>query len=395
MNFAYLAQYLVDATSQLMRGRPINLMDCEGVIIASTQKERIGVFHAGAAEAIRTGKPVRIEKNDLAQYPGSREGYNMPIFDDDRIIGVVGIYGNPQEVEDLGNLLRVYVTQFMQQDLLSRKTIFRKELYAQMIRLLVTGKEEDMREIRHLCSSGEIHLQFPMKIYYFYRNDARIQDREPSYDRGYQELEQQLLWKNRINRGCDIYGAYDRGFLWFHSFGKAYAKECVEINGFIQENQEYTVAGSRICKGLSTMHACFQEMVLFIEKIRETAVEYGSFYDLEMPSCQQENCMFHLSEQYGKAYAEELYAGLTASADAGTIEVLLVTALVYFEEEGSVTKAAERLQLHKNTLLYRLNRLYGYLKLEQESAFTKEFFIRMILSLHPVVIPKGVCKTRG
>ena len=54
----------------------------------------------------------------------------------------------------------------------------------------------------------------------------------------------------------------------------------------------------------------------------------------------------------GTKYAEMLYRKLTASQDARQAEVLLVTARVYYQENGSVQKASERLHLHKNTLLY-------------------------------------------
>ena len=60
-------------------------------------------------------------------------------------------------------------------------------------------------------------------------------------------------------------------------------------------------------------------------------------------------------------------------------EQLLQTAQVYYEYGGSVVKAAEKLNLHKNTLLYRMKQLYQTLKLEQDTAFVREFFIRMLL----------------
>ncbi len=50
------------------------------------------------------------------------------------------------------------------------------------------------------------------------------------------------------------------------------------------------------------------------------------------------------------------------------------TARVYYECGGSVAKAAEQLNLHKNTLLYRMKQLYQTLKLEQDTAFVREFF---------------------
>ena len=109
--FAKLAQDFVEATSLLVGQRTINIMDQKGIIIASTEKHRIGDFHQGAAEVLETGKPVLIKKEDLSRYPGTKEGYNMPIFLNDEIIGVVGIFGCEEEVQSIANLLRVYVTQ--------------------------------------------------------------------------------------------------------------------------------------------------------------------------------------------------------------------------------------------------------------------------------------------
>ena len=69
--FAKLAQDFVEATSLLVGQRTINIMDQKGVIIASTEKHRIGDFHQGAAEVLETGKPVLIKKEDLYRmYPG-------------------------------------------------------------------------------------------------------------------------------------------------------------------------------------------------------------------------------------------------------------------------------------------------------------------------------------
>ena len=58
---------------------------------------------------------------------------------------------------------------------------------------------------------------------------------------------------------------------------------------------------------------------------------------------------------------------------------LLETAACYYEEQGSVQKAAQRLAIHKNTLQYRMKRLYEVLGLEEAMAFEKEFLITLIL----------------
>lgn len=66
---ATMAQDFVEATSALVGHRTINIMDTNAIIVASTEKNRIGTFHQGAAEVLATGKPVLVRKENLAAYP--------------------------------------------------------------------------------------------------------------------------------------------------------------------------------------------------------------------------------------------------------------------------------------------------------------------------------------
>ncbi|MGL5929015.1 MAG: sugar diacid recognition domain-containing protein, partial [Dermatophilaceae bacterium] len=52
-----LAQSVVDEVTARI-ARNINIMGVDGVIVASSDPSRIGVLHAGALEAARTGRQV-------------------------------------------------------------------------------------------------------------------------------------------------------------------------------------------------------------------------------------------------------------------------------------------------------------------------------------------------
>ncbi len=385
MDFIYLAQDLVESISSLVGGRTINFMNCSGTIIASTEKERIGTVHQGACEVIQKGKPIKITKEEVFLYPGAREGYNMPIFYEDTIFGVIGIYGNPEEVEALANLLKIYVTQFIKQDFFSRKTIFKKEVHAQIIRLLLQGKQEDESEIQHLCSTVGIKFCFPLKIYYFNRNIETTNKPEPNYEmsHSYQDLEEQLLWRNLISKANDVYGPFGRGFLWFHFLKEYERSKPSKVELFSRESRDYLVIESEICYRFEQISPCFKAIEALIERSREIKQESETYYNLETPYFQQEYYLHKMTHKYGKDYIQKMYERFVAKVGAKMTEILLTTGLIYFEEESSVNKASERLHIHKNTLIYRLKRLYLYLDLEEESHFTKELFVRLLVTLEP------------
>ena len=175
MLFEEIASRLVHTASRLVRGRIVNIMDTDGVIVASSDPARVGTVHEGARKVVRTGRPVAIEKDDVPHYPGAREGYNLPVFSEERLIAVVGIYGNPDEVRDSAYILEAYTEQFFRQNALNRQNRIFDGLRASYLRILLNlseGNDDRLDELAgsaHLLSGENdhhIHLRgsgFPAK----------------------------------------------------------------------------------------------------------------------------------------------------------------------------------------------------------------------------------------
>src|SRR6476661_4332193 len=109
--FAYvftdeLAQRVVDQVSPRLAYN-VNMMDRKGRIIGSVDGSRIGTVHAGALQAIRDGRPVLVDTDE--QSADVRAGINIPLALDGRIVGAVGVTGDPGEVESVGNVLALTV----------------------------------------------------------------------------------------------------------------------------------------------------------------------------------------------------------------------------------------------------------------------------------------------
>lgn len=86
-------------------GHDVNMMDARGVIIASTDALRIGTFHAGAERLLREHLDELMIAGD-DEYEGSRPGINLPIVFDQKVVGVVGVTGEREEVERYGRVIK-------------------------------------------------------------------------------------------------------------------------------------------------------------------------------------------------------------------------------------------------------------------------------------------------
>ena len=98
------AQSIVDEMKASIH-RDINIMDGDGVILASTNPARVGQLHQGALEIIRQGLPsLTIWAND--PQAGVQRGINLPIWLDGQLVGDIGVTGDPEEVGVFGEIIK-------------------------------------------------------------------------------------------------------------------------------------------------------------------------------------------------------------------------------------------------------------------------------------------------
>ena len=352
-------------------------MDREGTIIASTEQERIGTFHQGAAEVIATGKPVLIETKDLPRYPGAKEGYNMPIFLKDELIGVVGIFGCEEQMLNVANLLKVYVTQHFAQQAMAQKQNVESEVRNRLLSLLLLGDTGQMETIYQLSALIPVQLVFPVKVIMI-RACKRKNTREQMNH--YTQLFQNMMWQGTLDRSRDVFGIQNNDCIIIHSVPRqGKGDEALDkIIAQVVREEELCIAVSGTCARLEDIPGGMKESNTLI------SMEGGPVRNLENSQVKIQYLLYKSLIHGGTKYAEMLYRKLTASQDARQAEVLLMTARIYYQENGSVQKASERLHLHKNTLLYRMKRLFQLLDLENETPFTREFLIRLIFIYHPI-----------
>ena len=370
--FAKLAQDFVEATSLLVGQRTINIMDQKGIIIASTEKHRIGDFHQGAAEVLETGKPVLIKIEDLPRYPGTKEGYNMPIFLNDEIIGVVGIFGCEEEVQSIANMLRVYVTQSFSQFQMTQKQNLEAELRNQLLRLLLFGGESQKEMIAKLCGMLNLQLEYPIRIVLLYE---RARERNMKHLLDYSQLIQNLIWKNVLDRRRDVFGIQNADYVILLGGGESpeMQKRLDKLLHEIEAEDVWNAAVSSPCRNLEEISAGMREVSVLRNR------KGGTIQNLEEHSCRMQYLLGSMTVQEGARTAARMLRRLKEQHGENQAEQLLRTARVYYECGGSVARAAEQLNLHKNTLLYRMKQLYQTFEMEQDSAFVREFFIRMLL----------------
>lgn len=97
----------------------VNVMDKNGIIIASGDSSRLSQKHIGAVLAIRENRVVEIDE-ELAQKWNfeAKPGINVPINYLGKTLGVVGISGEPEKVRSYAELVKMTAELIIEQQIL-------------------------------------------------------------------------------------------------------------------------------------------------------------------------------------------------------------------------------------------------------------------------------------
>lgn len=152
-----LAQEIVERTMKVIPFN-VNVMDVRGIILGSGNPARIGELHAGARLALAQSCTIELDDAATRRLHGVKPGVNLPFVVRGQTCGVVGITGNPDEVRQFGELVRVMAEMILEQAQLigelQHEKRYREEFLDQLIR------QEDVSLVELEIWAGRLGMDF-------------------------------------------------------------------------------------------------------------------------------------------------------------------------------------------------------------------------------------------
>ncbi|MDF2570990.1 MAG: transcriptional regulator, CdaR [Sporomusa sp.] len=159
-----LAQHIVDHIMPLVPHN-INIMDSAGLIIGSGHKNRLNTYHQGAMDVIRSGEVVEIFAEDIDRFPGALPGLNWPIVLGNQVVGVVGVSGNPELVRNTAKLVKMVTELILERESLVegfRASLQLREQYMQLV--LADHYQEHAGQIAKLAKMLRFNQSLPRLV---------------------------------------------------------------------------------------------------------------------------------------------------------------------------------------------------------------------------------------
>lgn len=134
-----LADEIVEQTMIRLK-RNLNVMDTNGMILASGEKIRINKIHEGAAFVAKTEEVLWITEENLAEWHGTKPGVNMPIHFQQQLVGVIGITGNPVDLREIATLVQLTTEMMVHQSLIASRAEWKRKMKELIFEELVSGE---------------------------------------------------------------------------------------------------------------------------------------------------------------------------------------------------------------------------------------------------------------
>lgn len=324
------------------------VFNTEGIIIAATEKERVGVFHEASYNMMRQGEDIIVvNPEDTKKYLGVKPGVDVTIVHNNIMVGAIGITGIAKEVTPVVIMAKMSIEAMLDYELykeqMERKKNEREEFYS----LLLKGDFKDTERLTLLSQRLFLKLDIlRVAIVFEIAGDennrkevlAIIQE-SPKYtsqDFSFINKEDEIVvFKSISNCMGGLFERYDTEIKAF--ILPAYDKMCRRNFSF-----EYYVGSLQSIVGnykFSYRHCLW---------LRDNNKTKAFFYDYMNDYVQSQIPMLELygifdtigelMDEEGKENFVEMFTALNAN-------------------NYNLVESSKALHVHKNTLIFRLNKI--------------------------------------
>lgn len=355
-----LAQQIVNTIKDVC-SYDINFINPSGTIIASTNSTRIGTFHEIGRKAAVTGTTIEVAESD--SFTGTRQGINLPLYHEDRLLAVIGITGSPEKVRKYAFLAQRITSLLIREQELSQYSQHQADKKQFVINSLLHGDTQNPEYLLKCLKEFQIDPDTPKRLILIHTYSPDSENLQLSLEASAQSQTHDTpsIAGPAISEHC-IHNLFKSTGITLYTF--RYPGDYLAV----ADSSGFSALSGTLCN--------------FAKKHTDTlSIAVGrsvSLYQLELSLNTAETALrsFHLP------LTDNICAENYAVFDDLTLEIVLSSVSpddreefsqktirqlspdekellrTYFSLEMSLADTAKKLFLHKNTLQYKLNHIY-------------------------------------
>ena len=341
-----LARQIIERTKSLFP-YPTNICNVDGIMVASTTPERIGSYHEGAVIMIRNNL------DELAilcenQYEGTKKGVSRPVRLNKKVIGAIGLTGDVEKVAGYSKLLQAFTELLIENSYASRQARLKEEsLQSFLVGWLSSEykmpKQDFIPQMQKfgfnwtgefsviIIKSGLDDPQLSNEAAIMMRMLHRFMMKMDTQKNLFTIHNLHIIWVTTIQPGKKLRETtetlLEEAKKWekcplFFGIGKNY-------ESYQDGRQSYSEAVKAV--GIADVHNPIVDYCKDIVNI----------------------ILYSIPEETKREYIDQIFSSCKETEVQDVVR--FITA--YSQCNGSITKIAKRLHMHKNTVQYRISKI--------------------------------------
>ena len=335
-------QDIVESLNEIIN-QDINFMNEDSIIIASTDDQRIGKYHGGAAMVISTKEPLIIHYKD--EYEGALPGINLPVTLDDEIIGVVGITGSEEEIGKYGLIIQRMTEILVKEAAFKTKEQSRMDAMRFLVEEIINGNFDAESMKSHASFLSVLPGKYAVVLISIM--DSMINSDMDIFQKLYKSISRRFVEDGLLAHSGNKFIAV------IHCDNKEKVRfKSENLIKHIEEKYDVKLSISlgRAYEDFGDLHHSFREAKRANRTIRHKTIASVVFYeDLDL-----EILLSEISPETKEKYIENIFSEMSPAKIEDFIEIITT----YVQRNGSILEASKDLFIHKNTLQYRLNKIH-------------------------------------
>jgi carbohydrate diacid regulator len=347
-----LAQQIANEITDVI-GHNVLITDEAGIVMGSGDESRIGQFHEASVEVVRSRRMTAHTSEDVRGLVGTLPGVTIPLVIDDNVVGTIGLSGSPEEVVQFGLVVKRQTEILMQEAARIGTRMTHERATAELLREICewhhsrVPKSQLWRRGRTLGHD----LTQPRRI-------VLIQGEETDGARPETDPEQVVRQVEEVfNSADDLIAPLARMVVAVATADRSVVNRCGELVASAQHRGlRVRVAIGSTASGIGELNISARDAFDALQ-LGPIAHPGTTIHRIEHVRLQQALAVVPVDSRM--RLVEGLLGPLLADREWMTLRATLIA---WGDNAFNITRAANHIHVHRNTLIYRLDKVARILR---------------------------------
>jgi carbohydrate diacid regulator len=342
-----LAQQIANDITDVI-GHNVLITDETGIVLGSGDESRVGQFHEASVEVVRSRRTMAHSSDDVRDLIGTLPGVTIPLVIDDTVVGTIGLSGPPEEVVQFGLVVKRQTEILMEEATRIGTRMMHERATADLLREICEWHHSGVAKSQLLRRGRTLghDLTLRRRIVLIQWEDAGGSQREASSEQIVRRIEEVFRSSD------DLISPLARMVIAVATPDGALEDRCRELVVSAEAN------GLRVRVGVGSAGTGVSELNVAARDAFD-ALQLGPVVNPEKTIHHIEHVRLHQALSVvpidsRARLVDGLLAPLLEDRDWMTLRPTLIA---WGENAFNVTRAADRLHIHRNTLIYRLDKV--------------------------------------